>query len=197
MGSSAPSGNPPATFGDALRQLLEGNARYVNNRALRPRQRPTDAPQHPIAVILSCSDSRVPPEIAFDMGVGDLFVIRAAGNTYDRLALQSIEYAVEHLGAKLIVVMGHERCGAVTAALGSYPDPHAGPMLVNIYPAVRAAEHMPGDRVSNTVGENAILVARRLAEEPELAERVKRGELRIAAARYDLATGTVHVLTPQ
>jgi carbonic anhydrase len=191
------SENSSVTAGDALRQLMEGNAHYVANRARHPRQRPSDAAQHPLAVVLSCSDSRVPPEIAFDMGIGDLFIVRAAGNTYDRLALQSIEYAVEHLGVKLIVVMGHEQCGAVKAALSSYPDPHAGPMLVNIYPAVRAAEHRFGDRVANTVSENAILIAKRLAEEPILAERIKRGELKVAAARYDLATGAVTVLSPQ
>ena len=175
---------------------MEGNARYVANRAEHPRQRPSNRPQHPIAVVLSCSDSRVPPEIAFDQGAGDLFVVRAAGNTYDRLALQSIEYAVEQLGAKLIVVLGHEQCGAVKAALASYPDPHAGPMLVNIYPAVRATEHRPGDRWSNTVNENAILVAKRLAEEPALAGRIKRGELKVTAARYDMGAGAVTILSP-
>jgi carbonic anhydrase len=197
FGTGIASENSSTAPGDALRQLMEGNARYVANRAEHPRQRPSNSPQHPIAVVLSCSDSRVPPEIAFDQGVGDLFVVRAAGNTYDRLALQSIEYAVEHLGAKLIVVMGHEQCGAVKAALASHPDPHAGPMLVNIYPAVRATEHRPGDRWSNTVNENAILVAKRLAEEPALAGRIKRGELKVTAARYDMGTGAVTILSPR
>src|SRR5262250_2412859 len=81
-------GTPP---GKALQLLLEGNQRYVTDRAERPNQRPSDSPQHPLAVILSCSDSRVPPEIIFDQGVGNLFIVRVAGNTYDRLALQSIE----------------------------------------------------------------------------------------------------------
>ena len=197
FGTGIASENSSTAPGDALRQLMEGNARYVANRAEHPRQRPSNSPQHPIAVVLSCSDSRVPPEIAFDQGVGDLFVVRAAGNTYDRLALQSIEYAVEHLGAKLIVVMGHEQCGAVKAALASYPDPHAGPMLVNIYPAVRATEHRPRDRWSNTVNENAILVAKRLAEEPAFAGRIKRGELKVTAARYDMGTGAVTILSPR
>lgn len=196
FGTGMASENSSITPGEALRRLMEGNARYVANRA-EHRQRPSDAPQHPIAVILSCSDSRVPPEIAFDEGVGDLFVVRAAGNTYDRLALQSVEYAVEHLGANLIVVMGHQQCGAVKAALASYPNPHAGPMLVNIYPAVRATEHRPGDRWSETVNENAILIAKRLAEEPMLADRIKRDQLKVAAARYDMATGVVTILSPQ
>lgn len=191
------SENSSIAPGEALRQLMEGNARYVANRAEHPKQRPFDAPQHPIAVILSCSDSRVPPEIAFDQGVGDLFVIRVAGNTYDRLALQSIEYAVEHLGAGLIMVLGHEQCGAVKAALSAYPDPHAGSMVVNIYPAVRATEHDHLDRWSKTVNENAILIATQLSEETMLAARIKRGELRIVPARYDLGTGAVTILKPK
>src|ERR1700686_1747344 len=98
----APHGPAPTI---ALQQLLDGNARYVADKATHPASRPSDAAQHPAAVILSCSDSRVPPEILFDQGVGSLFVVRAAGNTYDRLALESIQYAVAHLGTSLIVVM--------------------------------------------------------------------------------------------
>src|SRR5436853_5397354 len=86
----------------ALQVLLDGNHRYLSNHVQRPDQRPADSPQHPIAVILSCSDSRVPPEIIFDQGLGKLFVVRVAGNTYDRLALESIQYAVTHLGTTLI-----------------------------------------------------------------------------------------------
>jgi carbonic anhydrase len=198
IGSAIASENKLSPLpGAALRQLLDGNARFAANRSEHPRQRPADAPQHPLAIILSCSDSRVPPEIAFDMGVGDLFVVRAAGNTYDRLALQSIEYAVDHLGVKLVVVMGHDHCGAVTAALAAYPDPDTGPMLMNIYPAIRATEHHGGDRLSETINENATLVAGRLAEEPALSERIKRGELKVVAARYNLSTGAVTVLSPK
>ena len=177
-----------------LRQLLDGNARYVQNRPERPNQRPSAAAQHPLAVILSCSDSRVPPEIIFDQGVGSLFVVRAAGNTYDRLALQSIEYAVDHLGTRLIVVIGHDQCGAVTAAVEAYPKPAVGPMLENIYPAVRATHASPGDKISRAIDENARLTALRLTAEPELAPKVKSGELQIAAARYNLATGAIHFL---
>lgn len=182
---------PSAT---ALKVLLEGNQRYVNNRAEHPHQRPSDSPQHPLAVILSCSDSRVPPEIIFDQGMGNLFVIRVAGNTYDALALESIKYAVGHLGTTLILVIGHDQCGAVTAAVKAYPDPHAGPMLSNIYEAVREAKGKPGDELSNTIDLNAILVADKLANEPELAEKVKTGELAIQPARYVLRTGAVRLL---
>jgi carbonic anhydrase len=182
---------PPAK---ALQLLLEGNQRYVSNHAERPNQRPSDLPQHPLAVILSCSDSRVPPEIIFDQGVGNLFIVRVAGNTYDRLAVQSIEYAVSHLGTSLIMVIGHDQCGAVTAAIKAYPDPDAGPMLTNIYPAVRAARGQPGDELSNAIDHNAVLIARKLGQEPELAEKVKSGQLEIVPARYILKTGAVKLL---
>jgi carbonic anhydrase len=178
----------------ALQQLLDGNNRFMQNRAIHPDARPSAAPQHPIAVILSCSDSRVPPELAFDQGVSKLFVVRVAGNTYDRLALQSIEFAVTQLGTGLILVIGHDQCGAVRAAVKAYPDPHAGPMLENIYPAVRAAEHTSGDKVSAAIDANAELVAQRLEQEPALAAHLKAGDLTILPARYILATGKVVIL---
>jgi carbonic anhydrase len=187
----APSGTPPAT---ALQQLLDGNARYVADKATHPASRPSDAKQHPAAVILSCSDSRVPPEILFDQGVGSLFVVRAAGNTYDQLALESIEYAVAHLGTTLIVVMGHDQCGAVTAAVAEYPKPTAGPLVKNIYPAVAKTKGRPGDPVSNAISENAVLTAERLARDPRMAAMVTSGQLKIVAARYNLGSGAVTIL---
>jgi carbonic anhydrase len=176
-----------------LHHLLDGNARYVKGEAKHPNQHPSDAPQHPLAVVLSCSDSRVPPEIVFDQGVGDLFVVRAAGNTYDQLGLETIAYAVEHLGTRLIVVIGHDQCGAVTGAVKEYPT-RSGPLLENIYPAVKATMDKPGDHVSNAISENAILIARQLRNEPRLSGRVERGELRIVPARYNLANGSVAIL---
>lgn len=185
---------PPAM---ALQQLLDGNARFVADKATHPNSRPSDAAQHPATVILSCSDSRVPPEILFDQGVGSLFVVRAAGNTYDQLALESIEYGVTHLGAPLIVVMGHDQCGAVTAAVKEYPKPTVGAMLKNIYPAVAETKGQPGDPVSNAISENALLTAERLAKDPHLAPLVAGGKLKIVAARYNLATGMVTMLPPK
>lgn len=178
----------------ALQVLLDGNQRYVNDRVRRLDQRPSDSPQHPLAVILSCSDSRVPPEIIFDQGVGNLFVVRVAGNTYDQLALESIEFAVTHFGTTLIMVIGHDRCGAVRAALKAYPNREAGPMLTNIYAAVRDAHGQSGDELSNAIDANAILVARRLAHEPQLEEKVKSGQLQVQPARYILKTGAVKLL---
>jgi len=183
------------TAAAALQQLLDGNARYVGDKATHPAARPSDAAQHPIAAVLSCSDSRVPPEILFDQGVGALFVVRAAGNTYDRLALESIRYAVGHLGTRLIVVMGHDQCGAVTAAVNEYPKPTQSPMLKNIYPAVKRTQGKPGDPVSNAISENTVLVAKKLAQDPEFAPLVASGELKIIPARYNLATGAVTQLS--
>ncbi len=183
---------PPAD--KVLRQLLEGNDRFVAQKPTHPDSAPSDAAQHPLAVILSCSDSRVPPELAFDQGVGRLFIVRDAGNTYDRLALQSIEYAVEHLSTRFILVMGHDQCGAVSAAVKAYPEPKTGPVLENIYPAVRVAEKMPGDKISNAIDENAILIAQKLSKEPEFAKMIASHELTILPARYNLSTGKVRVL---
>jgi carbonic anhydrase len=191
---SAAQSKPSMPPAKALQLLLEGNQRYVSGHAEHPDQRPSDAPQHPLAVILSCSDSRVPPEVAFDQGVGNLFIVRVAGNTYDRLALQSIEYAVSHLGTSLIVVIGHDQCGAVTAAIKAYPDADAGPMLTNIYPAVRAVRGQPGNELSNAIDHNAVLIADKLGQEPELAEKVKSGQLQIVPARYVLKTGAIKLL---
>lgn len=188
--AAAPGISPAA----ALQQLLDGNKLYVGDKAAHPAARPSAAPQHPAAVILSCSDSRVPPEILFDQGVGSLFVVRAAGNTFDHLALESIEYAVAHLGTRLIVVLGHDQCGAVQAAVHEYPRPTGSVMLKNIYPAVAKTHGQPGDPVANAVSENAILTAGRLAREPALAGRVAHGDLKIVPARYNLATGAVTVL---
>jgi carbonic anhydrase len=185
---------PTISPAKALQRLLDGNRRYASDRAERPHQRPSDAPQHPLAAILSCSDSRVPPEIIFDQGVGSLFVVRAAGNTYDRLALQSIEYAVGHLGTALIIVIGHDQCGAVTAAVKAYPDPRAGPMLANIYPAVSEARGQKGDELSNAIDDNAALIAKRLEHEPEFAKKIASGQLKIHPARYSLKTGRVRLL---
>jgi len=190
----APNGPAPAV---ALQQLLDGNKLYVADKSVRPAQRPSDAAQHPAAVILSCSDSRVPPEILFDQGVGSLFVVRDAGNSLDRLALESIEYAVAHLGTRLIIVLGHDQCGAVKAAVHEYPKPTDTVMLKNIYPAVANTQGKPGDPVSNAVSENAILTAARLAHEPAFAARVADGALKIVPARYNLPTGTVTLLPPE
>ncbi len=186
----------------ALRMLVDGNARFVAGKLQHPndtaaRRTEVAKGQHPFAVILSCSDSRVPPEVVFDAGLGDLFVIRVAGNTADDLAVGSIEYAVEHAGASLVVVLGHERCGAVTAAVGAAkskdPAPgHLAAVLDPIKPAVAKVAGKTGDILDMVSRENVARVVAQLSESaPVLADRVKAGTLKIVGGRYDLDTGAV------
>lgn len=185
----------------ALEELVLGNARHVVARHEHPdqdsaRRREVALGQHPIAVIVGCADSRVPPEIVFDQGLGDLFVVRCAGEVVDAAALGSIEYAVEHLGATLVVVLGHERCGAVKAVLdGGEAHGHVADLLRAIRPAVDAVRGMPGDTLDNAVRAQIAVVKGQIEEsEPLLAERARQGEISVVGARYDLDTGEVDFL---
>jgi len=152
--------------------------------------------QHPFAVILGCADSRVSPELLFDQGLGDLYVIRVAGNIVDDAILGSIEYAIEHLGTKLILVLGHEKCGAVSAAVeGGEATGHLKALIAAIQPSVRATANDPGDKIHNCVIANARRVAREIREsEPMLKEYVERKGLKVVAADYLLDTGKVNVI---
>jgi carbonic anhydrase len=185
----------------ALERLLAGNERFAAGRARRPRQ---DAArraevcggQLPFAVVLGCADSRVPPEIVFDQGLGDLFVLRVAGNVIDDVLLGTIELAVTHLHTPLVMVLGHSQCGAVTAVVaedelaGHLPD-----VARAIQPAVDAAGEMDGDLLANAVRVNAERTALRLRESrPILAPLVEAGSLSIVAAQYDLDRGTVKLI---
>lgn len=198
--------SPPA---DPLVALREGNARFRDGTAAHPRQ---DAGrraatltegQHPHAVVLSCSDSRVPPELLFDQGVGDLFVIRVAGNVAGSDEMGSVEYGVEHLHAPVVVVLGHTACGAVTAAADGKPLPgHIGPLVAPIRPAVEDArkEH-PGlagaGLVAAAVRCNVYQQVRTLLTESEaVREAVHAGHARVVGAVYDLSTGAVEFLGP-
>jgi len=187
--------------GDALSRLLAGNHRYVSGTVAHPnqtagRRRAVATSQHPFATILSCSDSRVPPEIVFDQGLGDLFVVRVAGNIAEPAGLGSIEYAAEHLGVGLVVVLGHSRCGAVDAAVKGGEAPGHIPTLIEaIMPAVEKTRDQPGDKLDNAVRANALLVAEQLrTSDPVLSHLVQDGKLRVVAARYDLDSGKVDVL---
>lgn len=183
---------------DPLQRLVDGNQRFVAGQPEHPRQSPARRAelaesQAPFAVVLACADSRVAPEIVFDQGLGDLFVVRVAGNVIDNTALGSIEYAVEHLHAPLVVVLGHERCGAVTAAVkGGHADGHIHSIVQAIEPAVQAAKSGPGDAVDNTIRANVRRVTMQLQHaEPILAELVKAGKVKVVGGRYDLDTGAV------
>ena len=183
----------------ALHLLLEGNQRFVAGKLEHPNQTPARRAelakvQHPFAAVLACSDSRTPPEIIFDRGLGDIFTARVAGNSADQLVIESLDYSVKHLGVRVVMVLGHRRCGAVTAAVESYDNENVGPMLKELYPAVRASRGMPGDPVENAVRENVKLVMKKLAASPELSAMVKSGELKIVGGIYDLDTGTIEML---
>jgi carbonic anhydrase len=182
----------------ALAKLKEGNARFASSKdsSSKPtaaKRAETAQAQHPFAIILACADSRTGPEIIFDENIGDLFVIRTAGNLVDEHALGSVEYAVEHLGTRLVVVLGHQRCGAVTAALASATAPgHVQSLVRDIQPAVEAEKSKPGDALENTVAENARLVAAQIRKEAELGEAAK--DVRIIPAVYSLDTGKVELV---
>lgn len=186
----------------ALDRLMQGNARFVSHKATHPHEtaaRMTElvAGQHPIAVVLSCSDSRVPPELVFDQGLGDVFTVRVAGNVLDDAVVGSIEYAVEHTGAPLVVVMGHEKCGAVTAAVnGAEGGNHIHAFTDPITPVVAEAKKDTKDPVDAAIRLNVKKVVGELQNStPILAAKAKDGSIQIVGAYYSLDTGKVTLLT--
>jgi carbonic anhydrase len=204
LGGAAPALASPVvdTPGDALAALLAGNRRFVAGRARHPHQSLADlhrlaAGQHPFAITVGCADSRVPPELLFDQGLGDLFDNRVAGNIVDDLLLGSIEFAVEEFGSPLIVILGHERCGAIKATVdaintGGTAPGHIADIVDALKPIVQPVLTQPGDVVDNAVRANIHAQAARLIGRSEIiAEHVAAGELRIVGARYDLDDGRV------
>jgi len=185
-----------------LAELKAGNAHFVAKKYEHPhqtaaRQQALAASQSPHCAILTCADSRVPPELVFDQGLGDIFDVRVAGNTAGDDALASLEYAAEHLHVPLIVVMGHTHCGAVSAAVegGTLPGKLPG-LISELRPAVEQSAHEPGDRIENAVRDNVALVVKQLlAARPVLSELVATGKLRIVGAVYSLETGKVDWLS--
>lgn len=198
-----------------LELLLKGNAKFIkgdldllkkySSPAVR---RELALGQKPFAVVLTCSDSRLAPEILFDKGLGEIFVVRVAGNIVAPHELGSIEYALEHLGANLIVVLGHEKCGAVSATYGAYPaevEGNIGSLVKDIAPAVEAVvgtNPKPADaveqaaQVEECIVENIKLVSESLeTKSPIIKELVEKGETKIVRAKYDLNDGKVTVLS--
>ena len=191
----------------ALQRLREGNERYVAAKltltnATATRRLEVAHEQRPFAAILVCADSRVPAEIVFDQGLGDLFVVRVAGPVADEAVLGSLEFAVTALAVPLILVLGHERCGAVQATVkaleqGDDPPGHIASLVDAIRPAVKQARGRPGDLVDNALRAHiAGLVERLRAARPILGERVRQGQLKIVGARYNLETGQVEITVP-
>jgi len=186
---------------EALARLVDGNARFVSGLALHHNQDSgrrieVAREQHPFAAILSCSDSRVPPEVVFDQGIGDLFVVRTAGGVADDLALGSLEYAVDRLGVRLIVALGHQSCLAVAEAIRFANAPgHIDRLVKLIRPAVEKIINKPGEALDNAVRANTELVVELLKNcQPLLTRYIKENRLHIAGARYDLVSGKVTFL---
>ena len=210
--TTASAAGPGSTTGlssdAALKRLMEGNQRFLESRMLLCGQATRDAAkalsqeQKPYAIILSCSDSRVPPEIIFDQALGDIFVVRVAGNVADPVALGSIEYAVEHFGSSLIMVLGHKRCGAVSAAFDAQGTPtgNLGSIIKLIAPAVvkakKASKGKPkAVQVETAIDDNISLTADRLITQSSVIKRlVGEGKVKIVQAKYDLDDGKVGLL---
>ncbi|MDP3545171.1 MAG: carbonic anhydrase [Phreatobacter sp.] len=203
MAASGPAAT--LTPDQALERLKAGNQRFVTNPQscvadMARRRADTVSGQAPWATVVSCADSRVPPELIFGgLTLGELFVVRNAGNTVDTVALGTLEFGAAVLKAPIIMVLGHSRCGAVVAACDvvtkntTYPGA-IGPMIEPIVPAALSARGRPGDFVDNAIREHVSrTVARLKSAGPIIAEAAKAGTIRIVGAHYDLATGVVDV----
>lgn len=193
----------PVTAETALRYLVNGNKRFTNKQLRNDGVSASDikklsSGQKPHAIVLSCSDSRVPPEVLFDQKLGEIFVIRTAGQAIDSSVLASIEYAVSHLGTNLIVVMGHESCGAVKAALstlngGDAGSPSLNKLVGDIHPRLKRFSRLPASaNVVNESWSNVEGVAADLTSRSEIIQSaVESGELHIEKALYHLGSGVV------
>ena len=178
-----------------MSQLKEGNARFVEDKLEQEktdsfRRKQISAGQNPFAVILSCADSRIVPELAFDVGLGDLFIVRVAGNVANTSSVASIEYAVANLGSKLILVMGHEKCGAVAAALERVD---AGPNLNQLISLIEPAVKKSSDKSVNEVArENVRLNAKSLVADSDIiSSAINENDVKIITAYYNLESGVV------
>lgn len=202
--TSADAEAPVTTPDQALQRLIEGNQRYVANKTITlnesaSRRAEVAQGQHPFATIFSCVDSRVPPELVFDRGLGDLFVIRTAGQVTDKAVLGSLEFAVAELHIPVMMVLGHEKCGAVKATVEAVEkNAHAEAdiewLVERIRPAVEKSKGEAGDAIENAVKANVALTVERLKASPILSEAVAAGKLKIVGARYDLDTGSVEMI---
>lgn len=216
---SNPSSGAHVSPDEAIQKLLDGNKHYVENKLTNAAMSDSATraslanSQKPYAIILSCSDSRVPPEIIFDKGLGELFVVRVAGNIPDPIVLGSIEYAAEHLGSTLIMVLGHERCGAVTASVESKGkstgSKNIDAIVKEIEPNIDAAAKdcdacrdetdcaatKKPELVSCVIDANAKQVAANLTKNSEILKHLaEEKKIKIVTARYDLDDGKVTLL---
>lgn len=186
-----------------IKKLMGGNKRFIEGRTIKPRQdmntiKSLENGQEPFATIVGCSDSRVPNEMIFDKGLGDLFIIRTAGQVSAAASYGSMEFAVLKLKTKLIVVLGHTECGAVAAAVERPEDVpgHIVTLINEIKPAVAKCAHLPGNPVNNAVRQNVVDQVNNLRDlDPILHKKYLNGEILIVGAVYDIHTGKVEFLS--
>jgi len=200
----ASSAGPGISPDEALKKLIDGNNRFVQSAQAQKdignnRRTELTKGQHPFAVILSCSDSRVPPEHIFDQGLGDIFVVRVAGNVADSIELGSVEYAAEHLGVPLILVLGHQSCGAVKATVdGGKPEGNIGSIVKKIAPAVKKARETVKEKdklLDAAILENTKSTAKTLTKKSSIIKHlVEEKKVKIAAGVYNMATGKVELV---
>lgn len=193
------SGRPTAE--EVLKILKDGNKRFISGKLEHPNhceesRKSLAAGQEPLATVLTCADSRVPPVDIFDQGLGDLFVVRVAGNVIGDHSLGSIEYAVKHLHTPVVVVMGHSSCGAIGAvASGAALEGHIATLGPAIQTAIKNVKEDEGDLINNASRELARQISAKIAHaEPIVAELVKNGTVKIVPAYYDLMSGEVEFL---
>ncbi|MGE5300713.1 MAG: carbonic anhydrase [Acidobacteriota bacterium] len=189
---------------DSLNKLLDGNKRFVSGELAKKdlgdaRRQELTKGQSPFATVLSCADSRVSPELIFDEGLGDIFIIRDAGNVVGPLTLGSIEYGVEHLHTPLLVILGHEQCGAVTAALDAKGEleGNIGTILKKIMPAVKTARKAGKGREGTldlAIQENVRNTYKNVMKSKIVSELVHEGKLQVVGAEYYLGTGKVEMV---
>lgn len=190
----------PTTPQEALAELLAGNDRYVNEKSVHPhggldRVAETAPHQAPFAAVVGCSDSRVPVELLFDQGIGDVFVIRTAGNNVNsEMVMGSVDYAIEHLGVKLLLVLGHGACGGVTGAISEGEEEHGniGSLLSTIREDV--SQYLgKTDSLEAAIHHHAHVQVERIVAYPHVAEKIEKGELLVKQAYYDVNTGKVTI----
>ena len=185
---------------EAIAKLVAGNERYVNEASIYPRANidrveETAPHQAPFAAVVGCSDSRVPVELVFVQGIGDIFVIRTAGNNVNSdMVMGSVDYAIEHLGVKVLLVLGHGSCGGVTGAISEGEEEHGniGKLLETIRHDVANYVGKP-ESLDAAIREHAQIQVERILSYPHVAEKVKKGELLVKCAYYDVQTGKVSI----
>ena len=192
------SATTPSTPEEALAELIAGNERYVNEKSIHPhgdikRVEETAPHQAPFAAVVGCSDSRVPVELLFDQGIGDIFVIRTAGNNVNsEMVMGSIDYAVEHLGVKLLVVLGHSSCGGITGAISEGAEEHGN--ISHLLGTIRndVSDYVGKiDSLDAAIHHHTAVQVERIIAYPHIAKKIENGELMVKKAHYDVNTGKV------